>query len=45
MSLQTTAVARQQLNNDHVVTQTNAKATIALQQKNGVFYAVRAEML
>jgi hypothetical protein len=45
MALKTTAVARQRLNSDHVVTPTDTNATIALQQGNGVFYAVHAEML
>jgi hypothetical protein len=45
MALQTTAVARQLLSNDHMVTPTETNATIALQQRNGVFYAVRDEVL
>jgi hypothetical protein len=40
MALQTTAVARQWLSSDHVVTPTDMDATIALQQKNGVFHLV-----
>jgi hypothetical protein len=44
MALQTTAVATLWLSNDHVVT-SNTNVTIALQQRNGVFYAVRAEVL
>jgi hypothetical protein len=45
MALQTMAVARQWLNRDHFVTPTDTNATVALQQRNGVFYAVCAEML
>jgi hypothetical protein len=45
MALQTTAVARQWLSSDHVVTPTDRNTTIALQQRNGVFYLVQAEML
>jgi hypothetical protein len=37
-----TAVARQWLSGDHVITQTETNATILLQQKNDVLYAVRA---
>jgi hypothetical protein len=44
MALQKTAVIRVWLSSDHVVTQ-HMKAITALQQKNGVFYAVHAEML
>jgi hypothetical protein len=42
--LQTTAVARQWLCRDHVVTSTDMNATIALQQRNCVFYEVRVEI-
>jgi hypothetical protein len=45
MALQTTAATRQWLSRDHVVTPTDTNATIALKQRNGVFYAVRAEVL
>jgi hypothetical protein len=45
MALQTAAVARQWLSSYHVGTPTDTKATIALQQRNGVFFAVLAEML
>jgi hypothetical protein len=45
MALQTMAVARQWLSSDHVITLTDINATIALQQRKDVFYAVRAEML
>jgi Trk K+ transport system NAD-binding subunit len=45
MALETTAVARQLLSSDHVVTATDTNAAVALQQKKDVFYAVRAEML
>jgi hypothetical protein len=41
----TTPVARQWLSSDHVVTPTDMNATIALQQRNGVFYAVHVEIL
>jgi hypothetical protein len=37
-------IASQWLSNHHVVTPTDTKTTIALQQRNGVFYVVRAEM-
>jgi hypothetical protein len=43
MVLQTAAVALQWLSNDHVATPTDTKATLAQQQKNCVFCAVRAE--
>jgi hypothetical protein len=45
MALQTKVVARQWLNSDHVVTPADTKATIALQQRNGVFGAFRTELL
>jgi hypothetical protein len=45
MAMQTAAVARQWLNSDYVVTETVTKATVVQQQKNGVFCAIRAEML
>jgi hypothetical protein len=45
MALQTTAVARQMLSSNHVGTAIDTNGTIALQQRNGVFCAVRAEML
>jgi thermostable 8-oxoguanine DNA glycosylase len=45
MALPTTAIVRQWLSSDHVVTPTDTNATIALQQRNCVFYALRAEML
>jgi hypothetical protein len=45
MALQTTAVARQWLSRNHVGTPTDSNATIALKQRNGVFYIVRASML
>jgi hypothetical protein len=45
MAVQTTAVARQWLSSDRVGTPTNTNATVAQQQRNGVFCAVRAEML
>jgi hypothetical protein len=38
-----TAVVRQWLSRDHVVTQTRTQR-FALKQRNGVLYAVRAEM-
>jgi hypothetical protein len=38
-------VARQWLSNYHVGIPTDANATMDKQQKNGVFCAVRAEML
>jgi hypothetical protein len=44
MGLQTTAVARQWLSSNYVGTPTDRNATIAQQQRNGVFCAVRAEM-
>jgi hypothetical protein len=43
--MKTTAVARQWLSSDDVVSPTYTDATTALQQRNGVFSAVRAEML
>jgi hypothetical protein len=39
------AVARKWLSSDHAVIPTETNATIALQQRSGVFYAVHAEML
>jgi hypothetical protein len=39
------AVDRLLLISGHVVTPTDTNATIALQHRNGVFYAVRAEKL
>jgi hypothetical protein len=45
MGLQTTVVARQWLSSDYVGTPTDTNAVMTQQQKNGVFYAVRAEML
>jgi hypothetical protein len=45
MALKTTAVARQWLSSDDVVTPTDKNATTAVQQGNGVFYAVHAEIL
>jgi hypothetical protein len=45
MVVQTTVVARQWLSSDHVGTPRDMNATIAQQQRNGVFCAVRAEML
>jgi hypothetical protein len=45
MSLKTTVAARQWLSSDHVGTPTDTNATIALQQRTGVFCAVRAKML
>jgi hypothetical protein len=43
MALQRTALARQCLSSDHVRTLTDTKATLVLQQRNGVFYPVRTE--
>jgi hypothetical protein len=45
MALQTTAVVRQWLSSDHVGTLTDTNGTIIQQKRNGVFCAVRAEML
>jgi hypothetical protein len=45
MALQTAAIARQWVSSNHVGTETDTNATIALQQRNGILYAVRAEML
>jgi hypothetical protein len=45
MALQTTAAARQWLNSDHEETPKDMNATMAQQQRNGVFHAVRAKML
>jgi hypothetical protein len=45
MDMQTTADARQWLSNEHVGTPTDTNETIALQERNGVFWSVRAEML
>jgi hypothetical protein len=45
MAVQTTAIVRQWLSNDHAVIPKDTSATIALQQRNGVFYAVHAEIL
>jgi hypothetical protein len=44
MALKTIAVARKWLSSDHMGTQTDTNAIIALQQ-NWVFCEVRAEML
>jgi hypothetical protein len=41
----TIAVARQWLSSDHVGISTGANAAIELQQRNCIFYLVRAEML
>jgi hypothetical protein len=45
MDLKTTAVTRQWLSSDYVVTPTDMNTTIALQQRNSVFCAIRAEIL
>jgi hypothetical protein len=45
MALKTMAVTRQWLSSDYMVAATDIKATIAVKQSNGVFCAVRAEML
>jgi hypothetical protein len=45
MALPTTAIPRQWFSSDHVVTPTDTNATVALQQRSCVFYALRAEML
>jgi hypothetical protein len=45
MALEKTAVARQRLSSDHVVTPTDTNPTIALQQRNTAFNAALAEML
>jgi hypothetical protein len=45
MALQTTTVARQWQSRDHLGSPTDTKATIAQQQRKGVFCAVRAEMV
>jgi hypothetical protein len=45
MTVQTTAVARHRFSSNYVVTPTDTNATVTLQQRNCVVYAVRAEML
>jgi hypothetical protein len=45
MALQISAVARQLFSSDHAVIPTDTNAITALQQRNGVFYAVRTEKL
>jgi hypothetical protein len=45
MVLQTMAFGTQWLCSDHVITPTDTNAAIALQQRSGVFYAIRGEML
>jgi hypothetical protein len=40
-----TAVARQWLGRDHVVTRSDTNVTIVLQQRNNIFYAGRVKML
>jgi hypothetical protein len=45
MAVQTMAVARKRLNSDHMIAPTDTNVIIALQQRNGVSYAVRAKML
>jgi hypothetical protein len=45
MALQTTAVVRQWLSNDPVGIPTDTNTKIALQQRNGVYRAVRTEIL
>jgi hypothetical protein len=45
MAMKATVVARQWLCCEHVFIQTETNATITLEQKNGYFYAVRAEKL
>jgi hypothetical protein len=45
MAMQTVAVGRQWLSNNHVGTPTYTNATIAQQERNGVFCVVHAEML
>jgi hypothetical protein len=44
MGLKKAAVAGKGLRCDRAVIPTDTNATIALKQRNGVFYAVRAEM-
>jgi hypothetical protein len=41
----TTAVARKWFRSNRVIIPTDTKATTALQQRNDVFYAVRADTL
>jgi hypothetical protein len=45
MALQTMPIARQRPSSNHMGTPTDMNTTIALQQRNGVFCAVRADML
>jgi hypothetical protein len=45
MALQKKAVARQWLSSVHVGTPRDTNVTIAHEPKNGVFFAVHAEML
>jgi hypothetical protein len=45
MAMETIAVARQWLSSNRVVPPKDMNATTALQHRNGVFYAVHAEML
>jgi hypothetical protein len=45
MALQKKAVARYWLSSDHMGTPSDTNATIALQQRKGVFCAVRAKVL
>jgi hypothetical protein len=45
MALKITIVARQWLSGDHVDNPRETNAEISLQQRNGVFCAVPAEML
>jgi hypothetical protein len=40
-----TAVASQWLSCDHVFTPANTNATLLLQQRNGVFYAIGSDIL
>jgi hypothetical protein len=45
MALQTRAVARQWLSSDHVGSPADKNTTNAQQQENGIFCAVRDDML
>jgi hypothetical protein len=45
MDLQTTTAAKQWLSSDHVGSPADKNKTNAQQQKNGIFCAVRDEML
>jgi hypothetical protein len=45
MALQTTAIDRQWLSTDHVVTHTDTNIRVVLQQRNSIFYVASAKLL